>query len=36
MTMVGSGDYKYEMMEDWCKLPEGMTFGRTTGEAVDS
>ncbi len=36
MTMVGSGDYKYEMMEDWCKLPEGMTFGRTTGVAVDS
>ena len=36
MAIVGSGEYRYEMVEDWCKLPPGATFGRLTGVAVDS
>ena len=36
MPEVGSGQYKYEMIDDWGKLPAGWSFGVVTGVAVDS
>lgn len=33
--VFGSGDHKYELIEDWAKLPEGWTFGDVGGLAVD-
>ena len=28
MTVVGSGEFKYELMEDWAKLPQGWGLGQ--------
>ena len=36
MTIVGSGKYTYELIEDWGNLPSGWTLGRAVGVAVDS
>ncbi len=36
MSMVGSGRYQYQIIEDWAKLPEGWQFGILVGVAVDS
>lgn len=36
MVEVGSGSYKYDLIEGWGKLPEGMSFGAVTGIVVDS
>ena len=32
----GSGDFRYTFVEDWAKLPDGMTFQESPGVAVDS
>ena len=31
----GSGDYTYELAEDWGRLPEGYEFNQVAGVAVD-
>ena len=36
MTTVGTGQYTYEMMENWGTLPPGWTFGAVSAIAVDS
>jgi DNA-binding beta-propeller fold protein YncE len=36
MTTVGTGDYTYELIENWAKLPQGQTFGNTSAVATDS
>jgi DNA-binding beta-propeller fold protein YncE len=36
MVAVGSGPYRYDLIEGWGTLPEGMSFGVVTGVAVDS
>jgi DNA-binding beta-propeller fold protein YncE len=36
MANVGSGSYRYEVVENWGRLPAGWSFGRVTGVAVDS
>ena len=36
MATVGSGDYTYELIENWAKLPEGQTFGNCSAVATDS
>ena len=36
MTTVGSGEYTYELVESWAKLPEGETFGMVSACATDS
>jgi DNA-binding beta-propeller fold protein YncE len=36
MTMVGSGSYRYEVMETWASLPTGWTFGPVSAVATDS
>ena len=36
MSTVGSGEYRYRIIEDWAKLPEGWQFGILVGVAVDS
>ena len=36
MTTVGTGKYTYELIQDWAKLPEGMSFGTTSAVATDS
>jgi DNA-binding beta-propeller fold protein YncE len=36
MTMVGSGRYRYEVIENWAKLPSGWTFGGVSAVATDS
>ena len=33
---LGYGDYQYEAIADWAKLPEGWTFGWIPGVGVDS
>jgi DNA-binding beta-propeller fold protein YncE len=35
-TMLGKGDYTYEVLLDWAKLPEGWTFHEVADVAVDS
>ena len=35
-AIVGSGDFKYEHLDSWQKLPEGATLIETPGVAVDS
>jgi DNA-binding beta-propeller fold protein YncE len=32
----GSGDYKFEIVENWGKLPDGWRYGEVAGLAVDS
>ena len=36
MATVGTGEYTYEVVENWGRLPAGWTFGMVTGVAVDS
>ena len=36
MATVGSGQYTYELIENWGNLPSGQTFGRIVAMAVDS
>ena len=36
MVTLGSGDYIYEPVEDWAKLPPGWTFKEIGGVGVDS
>ncbi len=36
MTTVGTGNFTYELVQDWPKLPEGWTFGTTSAVATDS
>lgn len=36
VTRLGSGDYVYEELADWAKLPEGWTFREVADVAVDS
>ena len=36
MTTVGTGEYTYELVENWAKLPAGQTFGNTSAVATDS
>ena len=36
MAIVGSGNYTYEHIESWAKLPSGMTFGDTSAVSTDS
>lgn len=36
MATVGSGNFTYELIQDWAKLPEGQTFGTVSAVATDS
>ena len=36
MTTVGTGQYTYEVVENWGNLPAGWTFGAVSSIAVDS
>ena len=36
MTIVGSGEYTYTLIENWAKLPAGETWGNTSAVATDS
>ena len=36
MAIVGNGNYTYEHIESWAKLPSGMTFGDTSAVSTDS
>ena len=36
MTTVGSGKYIYQLVEDWAKFPDGMSFGWPASVATDS
>ena len=36
MTMVGMGEYKYEEVHDWARLPEGESFAMVSAMASDS
>ena len=35
-TIVGTGDYRYRIVEDWAKLPDGWTFKEVGAVGVDS
>src|ERR1700687_1224364 len=34
-TIVGTGDYKYRIIEDWAKLPDGWSFKEVAAVGVD-
>ena len=34
--ILGEGDYRYELVEDWAKLPEGWVFSMVSDAAIDS
>ena len=34
--VLGEGDYKYELVESWAKLPEGWVFSLVSDVAIDS
>jgi DNA-binding beta-propeller fold protein YncE len=34
-TIIGDGDYRYEMIEDWAKLPDGWSFREAAAVGVD-
>ena len=36
MTTVGTGNYTYQLIENWAKLPAGQTFGNTSAVTTDS
>jgi DNA-binding beta-propeller fold protein YncE len=36
MTTVGTGDYTYEQVQDWAKLPTGESFAMVSAVATDS
>ena len=35
MTVLGAGDYRYELLEKWGDLPDGWSFGKVAAVAVD-
>src|SRR5438067_12602831 len=35
-TIVGTGDFKYRIVEDWAKLPDGWSFKEVGAVGVDS
>jgi DNA-binding beta-propeller fold protein YncE len=35
-TILGSGNYRYEVQEDWAKIPDGWTFTDVAAVAVDN
>ena len=35
-TIVGSGDFKYRIIENWAKLPDGWSFKEVAAVGVDS
>jgi hypothetical protein len=35
MAIVGQGDYKYEIKENWAKLPDGWSFKEVAAVGVD-
>ena len=36
MAQTGGGEYKYELIQDFCKLPAGQTFGLVSRVAADA
>ena len=36
MAVVGAGDYTYDVVDDWVKLPPGMELGMVSSVATDS
>ena len=36
MTQLGAGDYRYELVRDFCKLPAGQSFGLVSRVAADA
>ena len=34
--IVGTGDYKYRIIENWAKLPEGWSFKEVAAVAIDA
>ncbi len=36
MALVGEGDYRYELIENWARLPQGEVFGNASAVATDS
>jgi len=36
MTTVGTGKYRYTLIQNWAKLPHGMAFGQVSAVATDS
>ena len=36
MATVGSGKYTYEVIEDWARLPDHITFSNVSAVATDS
>ena len=36
MTIVGTGQFTYDLIEDWAKLPQGASFAYVSAIAVDS
>ncbi|MCI0441104.1 MAG: hypothetical protein L0177_18530, partial [Chloroflexi bacterium] len=36
MTTVGTGSFRYKLIQDWARLPEGETFGVVSSLATDS
>ena len=35
-TILGSGNYRYKVVENWAQLPEGWSFMDVAGVAVNS
>ncbi len=33
-AIVGSGDFRYRIVDDWAKLPDGWQFGDVAGVGV--
>ena len=36
MTQLGTGEYTYELIRDFCKLPAGQSFGLVSRVAADA
>ena len=36
MATVGTGTHRYDLVENWAKLPSGQTFGNVSAVATDS
>ena len=36
MAIIGTGKYRYELIENWARLPAGQTFGNVSAVATDS
>ena len=35
-TIVGTGEYRYEVIENWGRLPDGWHYGEVAAVGVDS